>query len=313
MRLSKHSRWNRIMASPIASSMTPDRLVKRPILIIGCARSGTTMLGNLLAEHPDLALWHELRMIWMHGHAYNDHDELRAHDLTPKIARFIDRKLYAYLKQSGRSRLGDKTPSNCYRIPFIHAMYPDCRIINIIRDGRGVVRSMQKLRHSRPDAIGRRLRKRLVHTPIREWPAYLPRFYRTMQSRLLGKPLQRWGPLPDGWRAWADMPQHLRLAEQWRAAVHASVRDGRALPAENYMEIKYEALISEPHNVIRSVMDFAELPLSQDVLNRASTTIDPSRANRWSDILTTEQASDIEAHLAPILRELGYCSIGAAE
>ena len=87
----------------------------------------------------------------MYRHAYRSHHELSAEDLTPAIARYIDRRFGRFLERSGRSRFAEKTPSNCLRIPFIHALYPDCRIINIIRDGREVVASTLKMQ-ARPSS-----------------------------------------------------------------------------------------------------------------------------------------------------------------
>lgn len=306
MRLSDKPHARKLESEQCANGTLSRRKIRRPVIIIGCARSGTTMLGRILSQHPDLAIWHELRMIWMHGHAYNDHDELGPNDLTPRISRFIDKKFAGHLAQIGKLRFGDKTPSNCYRIPFIHALYSDCRIINIIRDGRRVVSSLSKISQSKPAPLGRMLRKRLTHTPVWEWPAYLPRFCRNVQSRLSGKPNLRWGPLPAHWHDWEILPRHVRFAEQWRSAIHASTRDGRALPADNYIEIRYEDIIKSPERIIRDVLEFAELTPSEELFTFASTHIDPARANRSRSFLGESEARDVEKRLAPMLHELGY-------
>lgn len=39
------------------------RNVKKPIILLGCARSGTTLLGSILEQHPDVAYWVEPRPI----------------------------------------------------------------------------------------------------------------------------------------------------------------------------------------------------------------------------------------------------------
>src|SRR5687767_8932943 len=38
--------------------------VRRPIFIIGCARSGTTLVNSLFAAHPEVAVWSEANDVW---------------------------------------------------------------------------------------------------------------------------------------------------------------------------------------------------------------------------------------------------------
>ena len=105
----------------------------------------------------------------MYRHAYRSSHELVAEDLTPGIARYIDGRFARFLARSGRRRFAEKTPSNCLRIPFIFALYPDCRMINIVRDGREVVASTLRMQVGRP-RIGR-FKARARETPLWEWPA----------------------------------------------------------------------------------------------------------------------------------------------
>lgn len=287
--------------------LLPERRIRKPIIVIGCARSATTMMGRILTRHPDVAFWHEPRPIWMYGNAYRSHYELTADDLTPRIAEYIDRKFGRFLERSGKRRFGEKTPSNCFRIPFIHALYPDCRIVNIIRDGRHVARSIMQMEQKTP--IKGKLSKRLKQTPIWEWPAYIPMFFRTfVRTRVLGKTTRYWGPKPKGWQAWQALPRHQMVAEQWRTTVEASIRAGRALPGENYHEIRYEALMQQPVEVLKEMMDFVELPPAEEMLDFAASHIDPNRTYKWKGTLSEEQERDIEARMRPMLIELGYMS-----
>ncbi len=131
--------------SGAASEVTrPARRIVKPIILLGSGRSGTTLLGQIFSHHPDVAYWVEPRPIWMYRHAYRPHHELTCEDLTPAIARHIDRSFARFLAKSGRRRFAEKTPSNGLRIPFIYALYPDCRMINIIRDGRDVPGSSRR-------------------------------------------------------------------------------------------------------------------------------------------------------------------------
>ena len=281
------------------------RRIREPICVVGVGRSGTGMIARILRQHPNVAYLGEPRPVWMHGHAYRRDHALAAEDLTPRIARYIDGEFARFLKRSGRGRFMEKTPSNCLRIPFIQALYPDVRIINIIRDGRAVVRSQLKLQERGP----RRglVRSRMRETRVWEWPAYLPMFLRTVWwTKVLGRTARFWGPKPPGWWQWLHLPPHVIAARQWRSLVETSIRDGRVLPAENYLEIRYERLLAEPEAVVKDLVQFTGLDPSEEVVTFTRGYIDPSRHTRWAGTLDDQQAREVEQEMQPLLEELGY-------
>jgi len=47
----------------------------------------------------------------------------------------------AYAQQRGKPRWADKTPLYALHLDFIDALYPDCQVVHVIRDGRDVVAS----------------------------------------------------------------------------------------------------------------------------------------------------------------------------
>ncbi len=287
------------------------RRIAKPIILLGSGRSGTSLLGTILSRHPEVAYWLEPRPVWMYGHAYRQHHELGAEDLTPRIARTIDRKFARFLAKSGRSRFAEKTPSNCLRIPFIHALYPDCRIINIIRDGREVVGGM--LRMQKVGADPGRVFARIFETSLWEWPAYLPMFFRTVwRTKVLGKTATYWGVKAAGWQQWLTLPPHLIAAKQWIQVVEISTRDGRALPSENYLELRYEQLIREPAEFMGRILEFAELPPSAEMIEFVLKEVDPSRAGKTILNLNEQQLREAAAQMGPLLRELGYIDASAS-
>ena len=40
------------------------RLIPRPVFLLGCARSGTSILGEALATHPEIAYLFEASFLW---------------------------------------------------------------------------------------------------------------------------------------------------------------------------------------------------------------------------------------------------------
>jgi len=140
--------------------------LKSPVFILGCGRSGTTVLGDLLAQHPSVTYLHERRDLWTS--AYPETDIWTAHavarhgklvftesDENPRKTRAL-RKLFALeLRRSRRPILVEKLPINNFRLPFIRRMFPDCRFIHIWRNGLEVARSIEAMsiqgRWFRPD------------------------------------------------------------------------------------------------------------------------------------------------------------------
>jgi hypothetical protein len=263
------------------------------------------MLARFLRQHPDVEYIGEPRPIWMYANAYRPNDILTATDVTPRIASHIHYKFAELLAASGKSRLVEKTPSNSLRIPFIHALYPDCRIVNIIRDGRGVVGSMLRIEERKPNKGS--ITSRLRETPVWEWPGYVPMFLRTVwRTNVLGRPAKYWGPRPPEWKSWITLPRHQSAALQWKAIVEISRRDGRALPPDNYLEIRYEDAVRDAGSVVERILAFANLAPNDDLVTWAQAHIQPHRPDVWRSSLSIEQQAEVLAIQKPLLEELGY-------
>jgi hypothetical protein len=282
--------------------MNARNRVHSPIIIVGSPRSGTTMLGKMLAAHPEVAYWEEPRTIWSQGHAWKGDDVLTESDLTPSIARKIDDRFSRFLSDSGRSRFCEKTPSNCLRLRFVHALYPDAKVIHLIRDGRAVVASMLRMLEKPPDSG--RVRARLRETPWRDLPSLAPVFFRDTIGRLTrGGRKSFWGPRPPGWREWLSLPEAARLARQWSALVDSARRDLNLFPAENRLEIRYEDLVARPDECLGQVISMTALAESAEFLAQKSAIRKIEEGTRH---LGAKELDYIETEAGWLLRELGY-------
>src|SRR5437899_898479 len=100
-------------------------------LIIGCARSGTSILGELISSHPDVKYIFEPHDIWeFAGCGLDGCHRLTAEHATPEV---IDRiRDWFRQQQADAPLIVDKTPRNTLRVPFVRAVFPEAKIIHII-------------------------------------------------------------------------------------------------------------------------------------------------------------------------------------
>jgi len=129
--------------------------IKRPIFIVGCPRSGTTVLGKCLAAHPQIGGADEslfLMIMWTifneihQGNNKNNFaplkDFITTEDILNNIKAFSDKIFSRLLAKQKKNIYADHTPWYILLAPFINLLYPDALFIHIIRDGRGVVNSL---------------------------------------------------------------------------------------------------------------------------------------------------------------------------
>jgi hypothetical protein len=129
--------------------------VKAPIFVVGSPRSGTTLLGNLLSQPSKVcseaesmflvSIWHIYSDYYLGGNkrgiarlkpfASNDH-------FLALVKNFSDGIISGILKSESDIFL-DHTPWYGLMIPFLNILYPQLRVVHIIRDGRWVANSLK--------------------------------------------------------------------------------------------------------------------------------------------------------------------------
>jgi hypothetical protein len=149
--------------------------MKAPVFIGGAHRSGTTMLRLMLNSHPNLAVPNETGFIaelYKKHFEYGDlRDQRNSSRLLDAIADYplvklgklisdreailakpiedyatlVDSIYTTYAECRNKLRWGDKTPSNVLEMGTLWRLFPDCRILHIVRDGRDVALSNRAL------------------------------------------------------------------------------------------------------------------------------------------------------------------------
>ena len=142
-------------------SATPDDALPAPAFLLGFYRSGTTLIEQILAGHPavlgsdeaDLVPWvlralaRETRLPW--AEALRQGGEPLRRGLRE---RYWARARQLFGAEPERRLLLDKTALNSVNLAFIHALFPEARIVFVARDPRDACVStfMQALR---PNAL----------------------------------------------------------------------------------------------------------------------------------------------------------------
>jgi len=275
------------------------------LFIVGCPRSGTTLVQRMLNAHPQLAIAPESHWIpRLHEKPWALTPEglvkpklirrLLAH---PKFARLnISReellslagnehpttyaslvsKIYdLYGRARGKMLVGDKTPDYVRKIETLHILWPRARFLHLIRDGRDVALSMM------------------------EWPKVRPK--------------------PGDFATWQE-DRVSTAALWWELNVRLGRQAGERLGRGLYYEIRYESLVGRPRGESAAICRFLGVPYDDAMLHfweaeaRSDPGLEKKRAHQpvtpglrdWRSQLSPEDDERFEAAAGVLLDELGY-------
>ena len=271
------------------------------VFIVGCARSGTTLLQRLVDAHPDLAVAPSMHWVrdLLRGHGLKKPEDpvppalipaLVAHPRFPRlrvdpgrVAKLAGRGTThvgllsgifgLYGEAAGKPLVGNKTAPFVRRIPELHRLWPGTRFVHIVRDGRDVCLSVLDW-ESAAGAAGR-------------------------------------------YPSWGEDPVST-TALWWRRKVLLGREGGAGIGPGLYRETFYESLVSDPAGECRGLCDFLDLPYdgamlrfgergSDPDLERAHPTMPVTSGLRdWRSQMPHEAVERFEAAAGDLLEDLGY-------
>lgn len=145
-----------------------------PVFVVGCPRSGTTLVGQILDTHSEIAVYLETSYYLLFRpviHLYGDLNRggslrrlltdfvrstrvqgvsgpsvetLQNAVVAPTLEGVLSAFLHVYALERGKRRGGEKTPLHFRYLPEIVEGFPDSPVIFLMRDPRDTVKSMQK-------------------------------------------------------------------------------------------------------------------------------------------------------------------------
>jgi hypothetical protein len=289
--------------------------IDRPIFIVGCGRSGTTLLYQMLATHPDVGWisnyaerWPETCVVSVFSPLYRaarDSSPLRrvlpqpseggnvwdlidgadrpadggppVSDTATAAARVRAHTFVRrHLDYQRRSRFLNKNTQNTRRVEYLDALFPDCVVVHVVRNPIAVVESLLR---------------------VDWWPT-----------------LRAWpfdGATPGEWVA-AGGREEVMAATIWQRETECAMRDGNALGPRRYIELRYEELVDDPDRVMQAAADFAGLARTSSFERRLRTfDVRASAASRPTS-LEPDQIAAVAPIVEPLAVRLGYADSSAA-
>ncbi|BCJ63705.1 sulfotransferase family protein [Polymorphospora rubra] len=202
--------------------------------------------------------------------------DLVAGDLTPFVARRLRTFFDSRIERQGCAVLLQHV-TGWPRTGFLHAAYPDLRVVNVVRDGRAVANSWLQMGW---------------------WDGWR------------GPDNWIYGPLPGDLREeWEESGRSFPVlaALGWKMLM-ASFGEARAAhPAGLWLDVRYEDLIADPRGQVARTLDFLGLDWSPE-FDRGFRRYEfhVGREAAYRDELTPEQVAAVERVLEKPLAEWGY-------
>jgi len=252
------SRLERIVSQPIPwNPLSPEDVkafqgvFQRPkFFIFGHARSGTTLLARLVRLHPDVHCNWQGRFVthygdlldlmtsepisqWLWHHSNHWREGISSEAALARSA--IETIMEMEANRLGKSIVGDKTPNlrNAESVRRLHAVFPDAKLIFIVRDGRDVMVSLRLAQFiTRPHELdwqGRKIRRAM----FRDTSAFMSRGETIFTEAWLRKMAMRWCDNVDG-----------------------SHREGLRQFGQKFFELRYEDLLSNPVSWLSRIWAF---------------------------------------------------------
>ena len=270
------------------------------MFVLGCGRSGTTLLYHMILSAGDFAVyrtesnainlleprfgdlnvprnreklmdaWLDSKLFWESGlNAIQIRDKVLAQ--CRNGGDFLRIIMEEIARLQGVRRWADCTPEHLLHLPRIKETIPDALIIHIIRDGRDVALSTDKL-------------------------GYIKR------------------------APWDRKPSVMAAGLYWEWMVRKGREDGRTL-GDDYIEVRFEELVSEPRTTLAKLSHFIEHDLDYDHIQKIGigSVSEPNTSfkgksgtekfnplGRWKQGFSQENLVIFEGLVGQTLEELGY-------
>jgi hypothetical protein len=273
------------------------------LFIVGCARSGTTLVRRVVDAHPHIAITTEMHWISHYFDYFKNQNRLVTPEVVSGLTRhkrfaqfgipreefegllgpgeaipyptFLGRLFGLYGRINDKPLVGNKTPAYVRSIPTFHALWPEARFVHIIRDGRDVCLSVLNWKKA---------------------------------ERTAGR-----------YASWEEDPVST-TALWWERKVRKAREDGASLGPGLYHETLYEDLVDDPERECERLCGFLGVPYDDAMIrfHEGRERVEPGRGAKsawlrvtsglrdWRTQMCAGDVERFEAAAGGLLGELGY-------
>src|SRR5574341_1782063 len=224
---------------------------REKFFIFGNAGSGTTLLMRLVRLHPEVHCNYQAHFFTRKPllKSLVDSSEIeewltrrsnrwnQGRDLSPLILRATaDFIMERDAAKEGKHIVGDKSPSSTIHgqaVRDMRAVYPDAKLVYIVRDGRDVL-------------ISERFRNFVEES----------RFLTAEDRRIIEDLRKDQTPFTNGTRSIFTEAFIRRVAKGWVANLHEIESEGKRFFGRNYFALRYEDLLARPFDEMQGLWKF---------------------------------------------------------
>jgi hypothetical protein len=295
---------------------------REKFFIFGHARSGTTLLMRLARLHPEVHCNYQAHFFtrlpllkslvntadaeeWLtrKSNRWN-----QGRDLSPLVLRAAaDVILERDAAREGKMIVGDKSPSSTIHgqaVRDMHAVYPDAKLVYIVRDGRDVL-------------ISERFRNLVEDS----------KFLKAEDKHIVEDLRKDQTQFTNGTRSIFTETVIRRVAMGWVKNLKETEEEGRRLYGENYLGLRYEDLLAAPFDELTKLWNFLGVKkinksLDKDIKTEMASNPDEEwqaqrnegiasflpkgQAGNWTRLFTVRDKSVFKEVAGAMLVKWGY-------
>jgi len=223
---------------------------REKFFIFGHARSGTTLLMRLVRLHPEVHCDYQAHYFTRRPllKSLVDSAEIeewltrksnrwnQGRDLSPLVLRAsADFIMEREAAREGKRIVGDKSPSSTIHgqsVRDLHTVYPDAKLVYIVRDGRDVL-------------VSERFRNFVEESK-----------FLTSEDKRIIEELRRDQSQFNGMRSIFNEAFILRVAKGWVTNLQEIEDESKRLVGKNYFAVRYEDLLNDPFDEMTQLWKF---------------------------------------------------------